>query len=290
MRKRLAFAILAALLLLAPAAYYGYFAWERHEHFYHGLPTSYWEGIIRRWNDYDYTPPTIAATRPWDPTTWKPFCWLPYAANISRHLGLGDKPAILRGDRAAAPVLLDLSWSRDNRVASQSAVALLKCSAEGKRLDVSDGYAIRLVDAEKRYLVLVLDNGRCERSSFSDDSCCLVLMDDTGKYLDCVTCSIYCKLVPRFMTFSDVFHPEVLASQKGDGARFAFIYVPQPKWKNWGSHSINIHSNLWRFGWDQEKPANVRTAEWERQGLCRVAVCNGRFEVLWPPLAGRDSP
>src|SRR5437763_1735685 len=50
MKKRVVLAILAVLLLLIPGGYYVYFGLVRKEHFYHGLPTSYWSGRIAAWN------------------------------------------------------------------------------------------------------------------------------------------------------------------------------------------------------------------------------------------------
>src|SRR5262245_1852977 len=42
-KKRVAAVACAMLFLLMPVSYYCFFAFVRHEHFYHGLPTSYWE-------------------------------------------------------------------------------------------------------------------------------------------------------------------------------------------------------------------------------------------------------
>src|SRR5262249_9748196 len=37
----------------------------------------------------------------------------------------------------------------------------------------------------------------------------------------------------------------------------------------------------------QRNGATISSAEWKHNGLCRVAVCNHRFEVLWPPVRAR---
>jgi hypothetical protein len=96
--KRVALAILAALLLLPPAVYYGYYGLLRHEHFYWGLPTSYWQHAVRSW---------FTATRI-TPVPLPPPSYIEKLLAHFRH----HRPAVLSGDKAALPVLLDLIWCR----------------------------------------------------------------------------------------------------------------------------------------------------------------------------------
>jgi hypothetical protein len=60
------------------------------------------------------------------------------------------------------------------------------------------------------------------------------------------------------------------------------------------SHDLTVAGRVHHFSWDETKAENFPLAQWQRNGLCRLAIRNDRFDVLWPPLDGRipqkDSP
>src|SRR5438876_434482 len=121
MKKRGVLAILASLLLLIPAGYYGYFAFWRHEHFYRGLPTSHWGHAIKRWTPWSSVPPSS----------------IPYFDTFLSYLGFRGYPTVLEGSDAALPVLLDLIWVVDAKVripypfGERTLCGLVGCSPKG---------------------------------------------------------------------------------------------------------------------------------------------------------------
>jgi hypothetical protein len=97
-KKRVALIGASAIVFLTPVSYYCFFALVRHEHFFRGLPTSHWERAIIRWhNEQSNQPPST----------------IPYFDTVTTSLGFRGEPAVLRGGRGSAPVLLDLLDSED---------------------------------------------------------------------------------------------------------------------------------------------------------------------------------
>jgi len=52
---------------------------------------------------------------------------------------------------------------------------------------------------------------------------------------------------------------------------------------NW-SHEISYGNKIYSFCWDQDRPEALRSAEMDKKGLCRVAIRNNKFVVLFPKL------
>src|SRR5262249_46837631 len=92
LRSRRALGVLTAILLLLGLAFVGpdwYWAWvgrHNHEASYQGRPTRYWSALLRR----DF------------------FLGGHLSPGTQKFLGIGGNPAVLQGDPAAVPVLLDL--------------------------------------------------------------------------------------------------------------------------------------------------------------------------------------
>jgi HEAT repeat protein len=89
-----------AILLLLPFLFWASYAaisLLQGEHFYHGLPTSHWARATRRW------------LRSEDGWLRKQLPWVPvWFDGPLAYLGFAGKPAVLNGDVAAVPVLVDL--------------------------------------------------------------------------------------------------------------------------------------------------------------------------------------
>jgi HEAT repeat protein len=104
LRRRWVLVWSAGLVLVLPWLLWGGYAGLavlRHEHIYHGLPTSYWERAVRAW------------LPPFEPLPdWVPDCLAPMA----QYFGLTGRPAVLESDPAAVPVLGDLLRSDDAHV------------------------------------------------------------------------------------------------------------------------------------------------------------------------------
>lgn len=104
-RLTLGLSLLAAIILAAafsPSAFYLVRGWWQGEHFFHGMPTSYWRNAIRQWN------------RGPDEVRW----W----NRALNWLGVDGKPTVLNDgeDPAAIPILLCLV--KDEEEAIQIAV------------------------------------------------------------------------------------------------------------------------------------------------------------------------
>jgi HEAT repeat protein len=121
-RRWLWVSVLLALLVAGPFLPWAYLlaaGLARGEHFYHGLPSSYWSVVIQR-RDRDLRLWHL----PWS-TRW--LNWL------QNYVGQGNEPAVVKDDPAAALVLVDLLRDKDPRVQDRAAL-LLGRYHQGERL------------------------------------------------------------------------------------------------------------------------------------------------------------
>jgi hypothetical protein len=257
-------AIAVGLCLLMPVGYYGYFAWVRHEHFYHGLPSSRWGRAIKPRTALKSAPPSS----------------IPYVDSFLTYLGFRGEPAVLSGDEAAVPVLLDLIWHPDDEISSPAAHALTQTRVpatfrSGDSPRWVEDHAERVEDK----IVLVAKNGFVPIPG--SDSRRLILMDNKGWFLDKVACWIDSRLT-RGWGRNGSFRVERCQAPQPDGAQFIFRYLPPAGERVSGqqAHAVT-HGRKWqRFCWDRD----IQASEWEEKGLCRIAIGNNAFEVVWPPL------
>jgi hypothetical protein len=193
--KRLTLAILAALLLLPPAAYYGYYRFLRKEHFYRGLPTSHWEQTlkraserIKRWQQEVYSEPNP----------------IPYVDAVATYFGFTDWPSFLDlGDPAAIPVLLQLISSSDERIAGLAILSLTQSVSESREeieQTSTDGRAHRIGND----ILIRLPYRTGDFYSVPDGySEYLLLLNSAGRYQDSLTFGI----TKKSGKFCGVFQP-----------------------------------------------------------------------------------
>jgi len=193
----------------------------------------------------------------------------------SAHRHCCESAAVLSGDHAATPVLLDLLCSSDHEVASFAAGRIVGGIRNGEELIEwyqIGGNAAQIPVDGKIYTVLVLrsehylDIGR----NFQ----LLALLDADGNCLDKVFCSSRNR--------NDGLWTEGPVHGEQDGARFI---IRDPAIAN-GYWSFDLDygaESYWFCSYSSEKES-VTLAELSTKGACRVAVCNGKFEILWPPL------
>jgi len=256
-----------------PVGYYGYFAWVRHEHFHRGYPTSHWGRAIKHWKPDSPPPPSS----------------IPYLDSFLTYLGFRGEAAVLSGEEEAVPVLLDLIWNLDDEISSPAAHVLtltrLPTTFRGDWPGWGEDHAER---AEGRIVILARDRFVPVPGS---DSRRLVLLNDKGQFLDIIECAINSRLTYG-RVHRGTFHLERCTGREQDGAQFVFRYLPPAGEAISGHHPHSVvhgeHSQL--FYWDQSNPTNIRSAEWKEKGLCRVAVRNDAFEVLWPPPSAAKEP
>jgi hypothetical protein len=246
------------LLLLMPVGYYSFFALVRHEHFFHGLPSSHWGRAIKQW-PHDSPPPSS----------------IPYLDLFLTYLGLRNNPAVLGGDVAAVPVLLDLIWNADDQIASPATHALtLTCMPPSSRFDLQFSGEYHAERVQNRILVVAKNH--------AGDSRRLILIEDKGRLLDSVECSIDPRLRLWGYPIGSV-RVERCETPQPDGAQFTFRYLPAAG-RTVPGHMV-VHGEQSQIF---HLPKKLPSAEWEEKGLCRVAIRDDRLEVVWPPLADED--
>ena len=249
MKKRVAWLTLFLLFAIVPSLYYGFFAFILREHFYHGLPASHWERAIRRWN-----------------------------------VGDSDMPAVLGRDVAEIPVLLDLIWSANEGVATRAVAALAQTLPETEQdeTSITDAYAVKIGTSVGGQIALIVSANRPHVGASRD----IVLLSHTGRFLDTVSCSIGHK-----ERLSGIFDVEVAREAKTDGAHFVVRYtLPDGKAKihDW-CHKIKYANTIYDNYCRKSFPQDIGSTEWEERGLCRIAVCDGKFAILWPPLVEKET-
>jgi hypothetical protein len=108
----------------------------------------------------------------------------------------------------------------------------------------------------------------------------LVLMDREGNMLDSVACSL------KGGSKREIF-PTGRLTVDDDPAQAQFTVRCLPyagsTFPSELRHEIKHAGRTREFEW------RANPTQWEQKGLCRVAVRNDKFEVLWPPLAGKDA-
>jgi hypothetical protein len=145
---------------------------------------------------------------------------------------------------------------------------------------VADGFAVRIgadfVVAVLREDIPVLPG---------EDRQHLLLLDRHGKVLDHLSCAINNRLT-KMAANSGIFRTEMADTAVPDEARLVVRYLPEIGGRiagNW-SHEIVLAGERYTYSWDQDRPDSIRSAEWEKKGLCRVAIRGGRFSVAFPTL------
>jgi hypothetical protein len=123
-RKRLVWAggILAGLLVGLPLLLWGGYAvlaLLRQEHFYHGMPSSYWRQKIRRWRG----PRTFPPDKPLPIPTLRRAADF-FGLDVEGIPGSNPNPADFRSNPAAVPVLTDLIWDPDPGIQDQAFMIL----------------------------------------------------------------------------------------------------------------------------------------------------------------------
>jgi hypothetical protein len=261
-KKRVAFIVAVACAMLSivtPVGYYCSYALIRHEHFYRGLPSSRWSRVIKHWTLHKSSPPSS----------------IPHLDSVLTSLGFRGTPAVLSRDEAAVPVLLDLIWNEDDEISSLAAYALLSTRMPATLGDQwirwGEIHAVQVQDK------IVLTSSDADLAG--EDSHRLVLMDGKGEFLDSLECSIQSQFT-HFVNHPRTFWVELCQTPQSDGAHCIFRYHPLLPRAVVVSVHVHHGAGVETFLWDQ----SGASADWEKNGLCRVAVCNGGFDILWPRL------
>jgi hypothetical protein len=117
-----------------------------------------------------------------------------------------------------------------------------------------------------------------------DDTQYLLLLDRKGRCLDRLSCSINARLTRMFVHHKGIFRTEVPKTPEKDGARLVIRYIPEDGgnlYGNW-SHEIAHGGRASSYAWPKDKLEGIGPGEWDRKGLCRVAIRDGKFVRLFP--------
>jgi hypothetical protein len=139
----------------------------------------------------------------------------------------------------------------------------------------NEGYALWLGD----YVVVVLRGWT--HTIPGHDTQTHLLLDRGGRPLDRLSCSINSRLTHME---EGVFRTEAFRRPEADGARLVVRFIPNDGGKPSGhwSHSITCGGKEDWFGWD-DCGRRGAPLDWSL-GLCRLAVRDGKFDVLFPRL------
>jgi hypothetical protein len=145
---------------------------------------------------------------------------------------------------------------------------------------VDEGYAVRVNADDTNYVVAILRGN----TPFipGKDTQYLLLFDTKGRLLDRLSCSINNRLTRTLVNHTDNFCTDVSPLPKDDGAQLVIRYAGSTS-GNW-SHEIAHAGRTFSYHWDQDGPTVIASRQLDRNGLCRVAIRNGRFSVLFPSL------
>jgi hypothetical protein len=272
MRKRLLLAILPALLLLAPAAYYGYFGLLRKEHFYRGLPSTYWANRIRDWGGFVTDRPPI------------------FPAFVWEHCGFRDNtPRVLRGNFKAIPVLVDLLFQDDDNI---HPFVFLGLGWTPRLMASLEQPVVEQKVSSSRFgnsVVLIIGGVYADRapSKWSHPPPVaqnLVLMDREGRVLDALSCSLSPALGNEYIE-TGCLTVDAQATGSSDGVELVVNHFGNLR--TGLRHEVKHAGRKCEYDWSEDA---IPARQWLLKGLCRVAVRNGRFEVLWPPLRAGKEP
>jgi hypothetical protein len=155
--------------------------------------------------------------------------------------------------------------------------------SDGPIRAVDEGYDVFIREGEQKYVVAVLRGNSHVMPGY--DSQYLLLLDHEGRLLDRLTCAMNNRLTRMFVDYYGVFRTEVPDAAE-DGAQLIIRYIPEDGGSisgNW-SHQITHRGKTGGFTWNQDFGGSIPVAEWDKKGLCRVRIHDGKFAVLFPKL------
>jgi len=114
----------------------------------------------------------------------------------------------------------------------------------------------------------------------------LLLLDSHGTLQDTLSCSINNRVV---FWGNGIFRTDVPLDTQLDGAQLIIRYVPNDGGSISGNFAHEIHQDgkAYSFHWDDDRPQSETGNPWQDKGLCRVAIQDRKFKVLFPTLKGQ---
>jgi len=136
---------------------------------------------------------------------------------------------------------------------------------------LTDGAAIEIESTRKRYVVVLLTAPCLSRPGTAVQQ--LVLLNRQGSFLDKLACHINSR-------YGDL-RTEITKGPETDGAQLVIRFRPDPmnksQWHHW--HTITYGGKAYTSNVPEQQP---QPSDWITKGLCRIAIREGKFVVLFP--------
>jgi len=149
--------------------------------------------------------------------------------------------------------------------------------------NIDEGYAVEIEVARDIYVVAILRGE--DHVIPGSDTQYLVLLNRSGRLLDKLSCAINNRLTRVYVDHNGIFRTDASAAGERDGAHLIVRYIPEDGGKvsgNW-SHEITHAGKTTTRSWEGNRSSAIWPGGWDEAGLCRVAIRDGRFFVLFPP-------
>jgi hypothetical protein len=141
---------------------------------------------------------------------------------------------------------------------------------------IDEGYAVSVNDGLKDYIVVILRGWT--HTIPGDDTQYLFLLSPDGKILDRLSCAVNSRLTRESGTFTGSLRTELVHKHGSDGADLIVRYAPPNREGisgNW-CHTVVCRGFVHSYPWNEEPN------DFEKKGLCRVALREGKFVMLFP--------
>jgi hypothetical protein len=127
-----------------------------------------------------------------------------------------------------------------------------------------------------RYVLVLLKY--CTHTIPGDDVQTVILLDEQGRLLDRLACEINSRLSRDAL---GQFHTVIPAEPDADGAQLVIRLDGQSARGNF-AHYVEHAGRRAQYYWGQDDAPHDRPTEWDKKGLCRIAIKDGKLKVLFP--------
>jgi hypothetical protein len=242
------------------------------EHFYAGLPTSFWRQQLLEWHDK----PRLKS---WPLEEWADTL-------VKLWTFRGGKPAVLSGDPAATAVLLDLlapaesesvRWEASHAMSAHFSKAYWNPAELRIFMITRGGTVAKFQDGVNIYMVVDLVG---DELSPMGDAKYLLLFDHRGNLLDQLVCSVRLRVIPMHS-----FRRLSTNIRTVDDSPQVVIHYSQ--WEkddsNLRDYAIAHDEVRHKFPWGGVVREDDGWRGWGRD-LCRIAIVGRKFKVLFPEV------
>jgi hypothetical protein len=149
-------------------------------------------------------------------------------------------------------------------------------------LRITEGAAFRVGRGPDGRVVVVLR----DHSGFipGPDTQHLLLLDRHGRLLDRLSCEVSTRLTTDCFGCGCGFRTDVPEDPEGDGAQFVIRLVPKrgPVPGDGSEYQLTHAGKTETYRWGEDRAGATPSADGSQEGLCRVAIRDGKFHILFP--------